>query len=83
LPQIAAWADTQFKVYKEADGERTISSIKKLDAEARLQEMASMLGGVKYGEAALNNARDILDKARIWIENKTPAMPRKGEQNAI
>lgn len=83
LPQIAAWADTQFKVYKEVTGERMLSSIQRLDAEMRLHEIASMLGGVKYGEAALDNARDILDKARLWIKNKSSGMPRKGEQNAI
>lgn len=66
LPQIAAFADSQFNVSKESSGERTVSTIKSLDGDARLQELAVMLGGSQYTSSALDAARELLEKAADW-----------------
>ncbi|MDQ6987391.1 MAG: DNA repair protein RecN [Mariprofundaceae bacterium] len=45
LPQVAACAGRQIHIYKEQHDGRTVSGLKPLDAESRLDEMARMLGG--------------------------------------
>lgn len=66
LPQIAAFADAHFSVHKELAGARTLSLLDSLEDEARLKELAIMLGGNHYTETALTNARELLHKAENW-----------------
>lgn len=58
LPQVAARADAQFVVSKEYAGERTVSQLRRVEAEARVEEIARMLGGKT--ESALAHARTLL-----------------------
>jgi DNA repair protein RecN (Recombination protein N) len=58
LPQIAAFGDTHFNIAKEIRGERTVTRVTRLNEEARVQELADMLGG--RSEAARQAARDML-----------------------
>lgn len=61
LPQIAAKGTAHFRVYKQ-DGEHgTVSRMQKLSHEERVGEIAQMLSGTAVTEAALNNARTLLD----------------------
>jgi DNA repair protein RecN (Recombination protein N) len=66
LPQIAAFADAHFSVHKELAGARTLSLLESIEDEARLKELAIMLGGAHYTETALNNARELMHKAENW-----------------
>jgi DNA repair protein RecN (Recombination protein N) len=59
LPQIAAFADTHFKITKQVRDERTSTHVDALAEKDRVQEVAAMLGGV-LTPAQLENARDIL-----------------------
>lgn len=61
LPQIAVKAQNQFKVFKTETTETTTSSIEKLTEEQRVNEIAKMLSGKTITEAALNNARLLLN----------------------
>lgn len=61
LPQVASKGDSHFKVYKTDNASRTVSHVKELDREGRERELASMLSGSKINEAALLNARTLLD----------------------
>lgn len=61
LPQVASKGDSHFKVYKTDNASRTVSHVKELDREGRVRELASMLSGSKINEAALLNARTLLD----------------------
>lgn len=61
LPQIAVKAQNQFKVFKMETTETTTSSIEKLTEEQRVNEIAKMLSGKTITEAALNNARLLLN----------------------
>ncbi len=65
LPQVAARAESHFKVDKEIVGDRTFTRIARLDAEGRAAELARMLGG---GEAARRHAEALLDGARLMAE---------------
>jgi DNA repair protein RecN (Recombination protein N) len=58
LPQIAAFGDTHFNIAKEILGERTVTRVTRLTEEARVKELADMLGG--SSEAARLAARAML-----------------------
>ena len=60
LPQIAARGKTHYKVYKEDNDETTVSHIKCLTFEERVEEIAHMLSGSELTSAAKNNARELL-----------------------
>lgn len=59
LPQVAAFGDHHFVVAKETDGRRTWSTVTRLDDNARVRELADMLGGAT--EANLVAARALLE----------------------
>jgi DNA repair protein RecN (Recombination protein N) len=52
LAQVAACADRHFVVAKTLEGRRTLSSIRAVDGEARVAEIARMLGGEKLSGTA-------------------------------
>lgn len=64
LPQIAVFADHHFKVEKVLKGERTLSTIRKLNASERREEIARMLGGMKITHRTRAAARELLLQAR-------------------
>ena len=60
LPQLAALADTHFRIDKrEADG-RTYTSVTPLDFEGRRQELARIIGGASITETTLQSAGEML-----------------------
>ncbi|MBY0244671.1 MAG: DNA repair protein RecN [Sphingobacteriaceae bacterium] len=61
LPQIAAKGETHYFVYKNEIGERTTTSIKKLNNEDRIITIAEMLSGSNPGLSAIENAKDLLN----------------------
>lgn len=63
LPQIAAMGKYHYKVLKEETATGTISHMKELNAEERVQEIAQMLSGSDISEAALANAQELLKKS--------------------
>ena len=63
LPQVAAGADRHFQVAKRLAGERTVTSVEPLDREARVMEMARMLGGAQVTETTLAHARELIGGA--------------------
>ena len=60
LPQIAAKADTHLKVYKQIEGERTLSRMTILDTDSRVEEIAKMLSSEKMTESALATAKELM-----------------------
>ena len=61
LPQIAALGTTHYKVYKEDRPEGTASHIVRLDGQGRVEEIAHMLSGATLTEAAIDNAKALLN----------------------
>ena len=61
LPQVAAKGDNHFKVYKQDTDESTFTAVRQLDNKERVMEIAAMLSGDKVSEAAINNARTLLN----------------------
>ncbi len=60
LPQIAAWADTHFRVGKSVQDGRTYSGAEPLSSEGRAEEIAGMLGS---GASVAQAAREMLEHA--------------------
>lgn len=60
LPQITAMADEQFRVVKESGQDSTQVRFERLEAQARAEELARMLGGAEVTETALSHAREML-----------------------
>ncbi|HJQ97835.1 MAG TPA: DNA repair protein RecN [Candidatus Polarisedimenticolaceae bacterium] len=63
LPQVAAAAAVHYHVRKRVEGGRTRSEIVRLAEEARVDELARMLGGREAGAAARANAAELLVEA--------------------
>ncbi len=61
LPQVAACGEHHWQVAKHSDGEQTVSEIKVLDNETRVDEIARMLGGEKITETTKKHAREMLN----------------------
>ncbi len=60
LPQIAARGDAHFFVFKDNSSKKTISSIRQLSAEDRVEEIAKMIGGANPSRVSIENARELL-----------------------
>ena len=60
LPQIAALGSHHYRVYKEDDSDSTTSRMQLLTDEQRVMEIAQMLSGNNITEAAINNAKELL-----------------------
>ena len=61
LPQIAALGSSHYKVEKEETAEGTRSHMRELNQEKRVSEIAQMLSGADISDAALQNARELLN----------------------
>jgi DNA repair protein RecN (Recombination protein N) len=61
LPQVASQANQHFQVIKTTSGEKkTFSQIEPLDAKARVEEVARMLGGLEITATTRKHARELL-----------------------
>ncbi|MFC2087510.1 DNA repair protein RecN [Bacteroidota bacterium] len=60
LPQIAGKGKYHYLVYKEDVNNQTVSKIKLLNKEERIDELAKMLSGEELTEAAISNAKELL-----------------------
>ena len=60
LPQVIAIADYQFFIEKISNDHSTVSTVRLLSVEERVEEVAKMLAGENVTEAALSQARELL-----------------------
>lgn len=60
LPQVAASADRHFVVAKQSDGGKTVSRVDAVAGEARVAEIARMLGGERLSGTSLAHAQELL-----------------------
>ena len=63
LPQIAAYANQQYLVYKEETGEHTRSNAVLLTQEQRAKEIARIMGSSGADAVALEHAQQLIDAA--------------------
>jgi DNA repair protein RecN (Recombination protein N) len=60
LPQIAAYSDRHYQIYKEAINDRVTTKISLLDPAAKRVEIARLLGGMTITETTLRNAEELI-----------------------
>lgn len=80
LPQLAGFGDTHFRVEKRLQwtegGERTVTRVEPLDGQARVEELAQMLGG--SGEGAYRGAEEILEQVAARKERRSRGAGGRG-----
>lgn len=81
LPQIAAYADAHFRVHKQVLDGRTVTRVERLDDDARVEELARMLGGKKVTRSAREHARELIEQARKSTKSAR-TKPRRGSAAA-
>ena len=60
LPQLASCAEHQLRVAKQVRKGQTFTTVEKLTGDARLREIAEMIGGKDTSEVTLRQAREML-----------------------
>src|SRR5690606_17519627 len=64
LPQVAAYADQQWTIRKQTQGNRTTTAITRLETdEHRTEELASMMRGEARGETTRRGGEEMLSAA--------------------
>ncbi|MCL2379093.1 MAG: DNA repair protein RecN [Defluviitaleaceae bacterium] len=63
LPQIAAMADTHFRIEKQTQGDRTVTSVCALGFDDTIDELARLIGGAEITEATRSAAMEMKKQA--------------------
>jgi DNA repair protein RecN (Recombination protein N) len=63
LPQIAARADEHYLIEKRTEGDSTITDIRELAKEEKVEEIARLLSGGELTQAGIENARELIKSA--------------------
>ena len=63
LPQVAAQGETHLRIEKQLESDTSSTLLAELDAKARVDEIARMLGGIEITERTLDHAREMLGLA--------------------
>jgi DNA repair protein RecN (Recombination protein N) len=77
LPQIASYADRHLTVRKQTEGAQTRTTVRAIDGEDRLLELAEMIGGQRITETTKAQARELLDAAQAKPITAAVAKPRQ------
>ncbi|TDP71210.1 DNA repair protein RecN [Roseateles toxinivorans] len=77
LPQVAACADHHFVVAKKASGGSTSSDVQAVAGEARVAEIARMLGGERLSSTSLAHAQEMLDLSKQAAVSPAKPVPAK------
>ena len=64
LPQVAAWGDTHFVVSKDESGSVSLSQVRKVSSEQRIEEIARMLAGHEDSVSARKHAEELIAESR-------------------
>lgn len=68
LPQIAAFADRHFVVQKQSARNETVSSVKPIDGQDRVREIAEMISGRNFSDTTLKQAEEMLKTCRKIVK---------------
>ena len=59
--QVASLADHHLLISKSSESGRTVTTVERLDTQARVEELARIIGGMTVTDAARNAARELMD----------------------
>lgn len=65
LPQVAACATDHKKVYKSDNEQGTVTSVANLNNDEHVMEIARMLSGKDLDDAAISNAKSLINQCKI------------------
>jgi DNA repair protein RecN (Recombination protein N) len=65
LPQIAAMADTHFRIEKITNEEKTSTIVHKLSVDEQFEELSRMLGGAKVTDITREHAKEMIKLAEL------------------
>ena len=63
-PQVASLAHQHLQVSKQADKRETVTDVAPITAQARIDEIARMLGGLEITEQTLSHAREMIERGQ-------------------
>lgn len=63
LPQVAAHGDSHLRVFKTDTATQTVTSVQRLSDEEHVTEIARMLSGSELNQAAIDNARALINNS--------------------
>lgn len=66
LPQIACFGDAHFRLVKDTASGRAVSRVESVSGEARVAELAAMLGAANAPDSLNRGAGEMLERARDW-----------------
>lgn len=66
LPQVACYGKNHLKVQKSQEDDTTVSRLRELNDDQRVEELARMLAGADITEKARANARELIENARAY-----------------
>ena len=78
LSQIASYADRHLTVRKEVTGDRTTTTVRAIEGDTRLQELAEMIGGHRITETTRAQAKELLEAAQAEFVPK-PATAKESK----
>lgn len=78
LPQIAAFADHHLTVRKLQFGQSTTTSVRRIDAEDRIEELAEMIGGSRITDTTRAQARELIHEAASTSQPQRPGTASVG-----
>ncbi|WP_320055922.1 DNA repair protein RecN [Desulfuromonas thiophila] len=64
LPQVAAFADQQYRIEKQVEQGQTRTAVDQLDRQGRIAELSRMLGGAQQDRHSSEHARTLLDRSQ-------------------
>jgi DNA repair protein RecN (Recombination protein N) len=76
LPQIASYADRHLTVRKEVTGDKTTTTVRPMEGDVRLQELAEMIGGHRITDTTRAQARELLEAAQAEFAKTTRKEPK-------
>jgi DNA repair protein RecN (Recombination protein N) len=84
LPQIASYADRHLTVRKEVAANKTQTSVRPVEGEQRVEELAEMIGGQRVTATTRAQASELLEAARAGAAGPSVqvARPRRPARSA-
>lgn len=70
LAQIAALSDNHLLIEKKSDKERTFTTVRSLEYNEKVAEIARIISGDSNDEASLKNAQELINKKNILVKGE-------------
>ncbi len=76
LPQIACFGDTHYRLVKNTGSGRAVTTVEQVEGEARVAELAAMLGAASAGEVMTQGAGELVTQAQAWKSQRLKTKER-------